>query len=72
MMGGGLSAPPPPATDGEGKVGKALGGLPIALSPMMALAKGEKLVACEAVLKVLVVLLEAELVLKWNILCNLR
>ena len=71
MMGGGLSAPPP-TTDGEGKVGKALGGLPIALSPMMALAKGEKLVTCEVVLKVLVVLLEAELVLKWNIRCNLR
>ena len=71
MMGGGLSASPP-ATDGEGKVGKALGGLPIAFSPVMALAKGEKLVACETVLKVLVVLLEAELVLKWNIRCSLR
>ena len=71
MMGGGLSAPPP-TTDVEGKVVKALDGLPMAFSPMMALAKGEKLVACEGVLKVLVVLLEAELVLNWNIWCNLR
>jgi hypothetical protein len=67
-MGGGL-----PTDEGVADVGKALRGLPIVFSPIMALARGENARFDDELLVKVLVLLLVEAVVKWNIvLCNFK